>query len=49
MKCQSVFAAVLIGLLALSAPVEAKKEFKSPAGTKVATGKFFEIYVEKKE
>jgi len=48
-KYQSLFGATLVGLLALPSTSEAQKEFKPPAGTKVASGKSFDIYVEKKE
>jgi len=49
MKCQLAVAAVLLALLALPSTAEGKKEFKPPPGIKVASGKSFEIYVEKKE
>jgi hypothetical protein len=44
-----VSAAVLVSLLAFTSMAEAKKEYSAPAGTKVASGKQFDIYVALKE
>lgn len=49
MNRKLVSAAVLVSLLVLTSAVEAQnKVFKPPADTKVAAGKFFEVYVLKK-
>ncbi len=49
MNRKLVSAAILASLIALTSVAEAKKVSQPPAGTKVAAGKFFEVYVLKKE
>lgn len=49
MNRKLVSAAVLMSLFAFTSVAEAKKVFAPPAGSKVAAGKFFEVYVVKKE
>lgn len=49
MKHELVSAAVLVSLLVCTAMAEAKKMPSTPAGTKVAGAKHFDIYVEFKE
>ena len=45
MNRKLISAAVLVSLLAFTSMAEAKKENSAPAGTKVASGKQFDIYV----
>lgn len=49
MNHKLIFAAVLLGLFAFTTIAEAKKLPAPPKGTKVASGKQFDIYVELKE
>jgi hypothetical protein len=49
MKHKFISTAVLVGLIAFSSMAEAKKLSSIPKGTKVASGKQFDIYVELKE
>lgn len=49
MRHKTLFVACLVGLLSYSFPVTAKKIPLTPAGTKVASGEQFDIYVALKE
>ena len=49
MNHKPIYAAVFVSLLAFTSMAEAKKPPSTPAGTKVAGGKQFDIYAELKE
>lgn len=49
MNCKNIFAVFIVCLLVLPSMAEAKKISSTPKGSKVASGKQFDIYAELKE